>query len=270
MSHARSSHHPHPGPRGLRTLIAGTILAGLSLHPIHGKDFVKDAGQVVRGGKFVGNTLSNNLYHTDAALRFSAPITETGAGRYRIGSVHLDATGRVITLPARLNMRDGVVEYALVTEGGKRHESLLTTDTAPEHIQVARLLLGSSGAATGGCPPAVEVRIQWALDGAPVDHALEELLVLRKEAPDQTARRTPMPGGPWTYQGSQFDPTGFAATREGSIIAVIRDEAALVDNPREDGLDDACHEPATGRLPPPDTPVRVLLKFPPVPPPSTR
>ena len=38
----------------------------------------------------------------------------------------------------------------------------------------------------------------------------------------------PLPLGPWTYTGSVTDALGFAATREGSMISLIPDTAALI------------------------------------------
>jgi hypothetical protein len=72
----------------------------------------------------------------------------------------------------------------------------------------------------------------------------------------------------WLYNGSTFDAFGFAAQREGSIISVIRDEAALVNNPASDRDNDKVHLPQAKLLPPEGWPVRVVMRLraPPSPP----
>ena len=69
-----------------------------------------------------------------------------------------------------------------------------------------------------------------------------------------------MEPGAWTYHGSTIDAAGFAATREGSIIALINDPAALVTNPRPGRDDDTLHVPNTAKLPVPGVPVKIILR----------
>ena len=69
-------------------------------------------------------------------------------GVFEIGRVRLDQQRRAVTLPAFVNLRDGALEYLLVTSNGKTHESLLRTDAEPYHIHVAMLLLGARTAGT--------------------------------------------------------------------------------------------------------------------------
>ena len=73
----------------------------------------------------------------------NAPIRDLGQGRFQIGAVTLDTRQKALTFPAVVNMTTGLVEYAVVTTGGKVHESLLRTDAEPFHIHTAMLLLGA-------------------------------------------------------------------------------------------------------------------------------
>ena len=62
--------------------------------------------------------------------------------RYQIGEVILNRQSREIRFPAKASMIQGLVEYILVLEKGKVHESLLTTGISPTHLNLAFNLLG--------------------------------------------------------------------------------------------------------------------------------
>ena len=87
------------------------------------------------------SAVSTNLHP-----RFIAP------GVLELGLVRLDQNRRSATIPAFVNLKEGVIEYFLVTSWGKTHESVLRTDAEPHHIHVAMLLLGARGAGTNGLP----------------------------------------------------------------------------------------------------------------------
>ncbi len=53
----------------------------------------------------------------------------------------------------------------------------------------------------------------------------------------------------WLYNGSQFDQWGFEAQREGSLVTLIREPAALVNNPGSDRDNDLVHFPNVRILP---------------------
>src|SRR5687768_2507208 len=72
----------------------------------------------------------------------NTPIKDLGEGRLQIGAVTIDSKQKSLTFPALVNMTTGLVEYLVVTTGGKVHESLLRTDSEPFHIHTAMLLLG--------------------------------------------------------------------------------------------------------------------------------
>src|SRR5512141_70990 len=85
---------------------------------------------------------STNLAGTNASFSSGLIIRQTGSNIFEIGLVRLDGSLRTISLPARVRLRDEVVEYALVTEEGKGYESIFTTAARPADIHVAALLLG--------------------------------------------------------------------------------------------------------------------------------
>ena len=53
----------------------------------------------------------------------------------RFGLVRVDAAARTASFPAYVNMTNGILEYAVVTDYGKVHESLLFTEAKPVDVQ---------------------------------------------------------------------------------------------------------------------------------------
>lgn len=202
---------------------------------------------------------------TEGVSRPEPLVEPVGQGRFRIGIVTFDQAARTVTIPARVNMREGGVEYALVTEQGKRHEAIFSTEARPEHIHLGCLLLGQREAALAGAVPtdaAVSVEVAWETNGPEKRVPLAECVALAKDSPDQPGGAT-LSAGPWLYNGSRIDAAGFAAAREGSLISIIRDEAALLNNPRADRDNDEIHIAHAALLPRVGMPVRILLTLPP-------
>jgi hypothetical protein len=102
--------------------------------------------------------------------------------------------------------------------------------------------------------------VTWETNGQMVIHPLSQLLSLVENGPEAPGHD--MGVEKWLYNGSVFDRWGFAAQREGSIIAMIRDPAALINNPGSDLDNDHIHLPKAGLLPPEGWPVRVVIRLP--------
>jgi hypothetical protein len=66
----------------------------------------------------------------------------------------------------------------------------------------------------------------------------------------------------WSYTGSFVHEGRFVAQEEGSIISLIRDPVALINNPGVDRDDDDIHYPDPKAVPPRGTEVRVHWEFP--------
>ncbi len=204
-----------------------------------------------------------------ALLKEMSNIRRTGSNTFRLGRVDFDKARRTVSIPARVRMRRDVVEYALVTEQGKGYESLLTTAARPFDIHVACLLLGIAPTPVTGDfnkPAAVPdtnavlIEVAWETNGRPVRWPLAELVCLTSGRPEPDAPAMKLER--WLYNGSVIDKAGFAAQREGSIISLIRDPVALVNNPAVDRDNDDIHFPNPKLLPPEGTAVKVVLRFP--------
>ncbi len=184
------------------------------------------------------------------------------AGSPVLGKVVLDRARRAVAFPAVVNQRSGLVEYVLVTEQGKTHESVLRTEAAPRDIHVALLLLNARPASSPVFPddpaaplPGVPVRIEasWVEDGREVRRPLEDLVITTNRG-DRLVR------GPWAYTGSYVSRGTFVAQEEGSIVALQVDPSALINNPRPGRENDELHHVNPQALPAGDQAVTVTIR----------
>jgi hypothetical protein len=192
-------------------------------------------------------------------------VRQTGPGLFEIGKVRLDQRAGTIVFPAAVNLREGPIEYVLVTDYGKIHESLLRTDVDPMHVQLALLLMGAKPRGTNAAAPILAgsrpslrdlaLTVSWSVNG---------LKGRRRSAPigdfvRDRRGRSKAGKGQWIFVGSLMRDDGFAAQAEGSIISVIDDSVAIIGSalPRRDDDDNWL---AIGKkLPPADAPVEVTL-----------
>jgi hypothetical protein len=196
------------------------------------------------------------------------PVVRTlEGGLLEVGTVRLDPQRRTVTVPAFVNLREGMIEYVLVHSGGKTHESLLRTDAQPRDIHLAMLLLGARGAGTNALPidpdlslpgDPVTVEVYWTTGRRARVAAVEELVYDRRLG--SALRR-----GRWTYTGSRLREDGFGAQADGSIVSLITDPDALVNNPRRGREDDDNWLAKATRLPEFNQPVEVVITLLPLP-----
>src|SRR6266404_3082213 len=67
------------------------------------------------------------------------PLKEIAPGVFQLGKVRFDKKERIVSFPASINQTEAAIEYLIVTSYGKTHESLLSTEAEPYHIQLALL-----------------------------------------------------------------------------------------------------------------------------------
>jgi hypothetical protein len=200
-------------------------------------------------------------------------LREVAPGILEYHGVRLDKANRRITFPGTVNQREGLVEYLLVNEKGKVHESLLATAVAPHDIHLALLLIGLRENAginpKESVPPdaidsnylhsapklrgaSVRLSVAWILDGKRTEVPAENLIF-------NLQTQHPMTSGSWTYNGSLVQDGVFLADEESSIVAVITDPTALVNNPRPGYDNDEIWQVRDDRVPPIDTPVDITI-----------
>ncbi len=197
----------------------------------------------------------------------NAPLKEIEPGIFELGKVRLNKTQKSLSFPATLNMTQGLIEYALVSSTGKLHESLLQTEVEPYHIHLAALLLGVKCAGADPPEPAarpapspvvsggkLSVWISWKSGGAQKRCRLESLIL-------NLQTKSPMSQGAWIYSGSRVVEGTFLAQRDGSLIAIIADPDALVNNPRPGRENDEIWEVNSAKAPPSGTAVQITLQL---------
>lgn len=199
-------------------------------------------------------------------------IQKIDGDRFKCGLIEFNQKTREIRIPSRIAIREGPLEYVLVHETGKFHESLFTTDVRPIELNIVMLLLNwkkseaffdFSEPERGGVlvknannPPVsqVEVFVEWKdKDGKTQTCRTENWM-------HQIEKRAKVTDGPWIYTGSLIMPNGsFFAEDSGSILALYQDAGAMINNPREgNDLDDVWI--ADPEVPAKDTPVTVIFK----------
>ena len=206
------------------------------------------------------------------ALRISAPAQ--GPDHFTVGHITVDKKTRTVRFPAVVNLSEGALEYLLVTDKGKTHESLFSTTISPFQLNIAMLLIGGSPTREiAELPPAqisagtlksapeikgdpVEILVAWTPrdTGEPQQIDATEWIGCR-------LLKTPVATGPWIYTGSAIYKKRFLAQEDGSIIALVTDPAALINNPRPGHDDDTVWSVLKGNAPAVGTPVEIILRL---------
>lgn len=183
-----------------------------------------------------------------------------GDDLYRIGKARADLKARTVTCTGKINMFRGLIEYLAVAPEGKEHESLLTLDVRPLHLQVGLILLGlepkgglryqGDKQVPKGDP--VEIFVSWQRGGRNVRVVATDLVW-------DTIKKRPMERNPWVFSGSALKDGSFLADQELSLIATFRDPAAIINNVLPSGADDTVYKVNERIVPPLGTPVTVTI-----------
>lgn len=194
----------------------------------------------------------------------NAPLKQISDEVFEIGRVRLDKSKRTVSFPCAVNMDHGLVEYFLVHSTGKTHESVLRTEAEPYHIHVASLLLGAKGAtnsATGSgsvhepiIGDATRLFVSWRTNGVEKRISAEDWIF-------NLETKSAMTRGDWKYNGSRVVGGAFLAQREGSIVALIADPDAMINNPRPGRDNDQIWQINTNAVPPVGTPVHITIEL---------
>jgi len=143
-----------------------------------------------------------------------------------------------------------MLEYALVHQSGKIHESLLSTKISPKALHLAVLLLNGEGKHP-------EIELFWRKNGPDARVPLNVLIQPVGASPRLEADQ-------WLYKKATLDCQGrLAALQEGSFITLLNDPKALIQHQVAASLghDDA-YKPFTKKLPFKGAPVRLIITFP--------
>lgn len=243
--------------RLLKISVVGCLLiASASADPSSPPPVAGDRGSLSGSGKFIPKEVKPETI-ADPLTRLKELGVQLDGASLKIGIVEVDRKDQSVRIPAKLQMADGTIEYFLVNSKGKTHESLFVTEASAQDIHLACLLAGLGGDRPEKSPQ-VRVEVSWETNGPLRQEPADRLVAIARDHPQGASGATLDPG-PWDYVGSIVDASGFAAAREGSIISLITDAAALVCNPRPGREDDTLHVPNKSALPPPGHPVRIVF-----------
>lgn len=194
-----------------------------------------------------------------------APIEKVSQGVYRIGEIIINKSEKSVSFPAHINMNKGLLEYVLVRNGGKTHESLLRTAIEPYSLQVALLLIGMEGTdkpldfqGAPEKPQGTAVTISLELQNAAgkmISLSPEEMCTKNVDN-----KFEPINNLTWIFTGSVVRDGRFLAQTEGSMIALYHDPVALIDNSSPGGESDKIWFVKEDKVPPVGTPVTVIIK----------
>lgn len=186
---------------------------------------------------------------------FLCSASHAAPNDFNLGDVRVSPSGLAISFPAQINQRTGLVEYLVVHETGKVHESIFKTKVGGQQIQAAALLFADKDSkATNAQPKLKNIEVRWIENGAEKKFAAAELILDKKKKRALGETR-------WAYRGSRLIDGVFLAQRDGSLIAIMEDRDALVDQATPDASDDENWEPLTDKIPAVATPVMITLLF---------
>ncbi len=202
-----------------------------------------------------------------------ASLKKLEDGRLQLGDIVFDAKSREIRFPAQVNMTDGALEFLIVLEKGKVHESLFSTTILPTNLNVAFKLLrypaslelyplpNDTGGTSGDFPEVeadvkagarIGIDVEWQDGGktrrTPVNEWVQHGITAEA-----------MPAGPWVYGGSVVDGGKFAPDMTGDVAAIYLSAGALLLYPGEDKENDDVWTPFPKRVPPVGTKVTIVI-----------
>lgn len=220
------------------------------------------------------------LHAEDDKTRATQQLTEAQQRLKKLSSVEYDLDGlrinaetREIRIPTKVELKKAPIEYMLVHETGKTHESVLTTAVSPTAIQLALLLTNYEAASEGilakvpkaDLPPwkekapakpnanRLKIRVEWKVAGETKSAPLSDWVQ------DNRTKKSPADLQTWVFNGSILDERGFVAESEGSIISVWVDQAALINSPAEGNWRDELWFTHTANIPEEGTEVSLII-----------
>jgi hypothetical protein len=195
-------------------------------------------------------------------------IQKAGDGLYRFGKVLIDRKAKTVSLPAVSNQVNGLIEYGVVHESGKIHESLFRTPVRPQIIHASLLLLKLKPAKgffenlwaekprkIDYSSHRVSITVSWELNGTVQERKIEQMALNQKN--DQ-----PMSSDSLVFTGSKFIEGTFMAETSGSILAVYADEDSILNSSDHDNNNDDVWYANKSKMPPLECPVIIRFHLP--------
>lgn len=193
-------------------------------------------------------------------------ISEIKPGIFNFGQIEINKGKREISFPAVCNQTSGLIEYALVHEKGKVHESLFRTVLSPKLIHAAMLLLNenpqneffqilANDKKQISMIKTIQIFVEWEQNGTRQMKDLSTMVL------NQTDNRK-LTENAFVFTGSKVIEGIYLAEEDGSIVAVYHDNRATINCLDEQSdLDDVWIANYT-TMPPRDLPVTIHFQLP--------
>ncbi len=158
-------------------------------------------------------------------------------GDIRLGKITLLKEQRALAFPAKINRTFGPLEVLIATPIGRLHESLLSSEASPFHLQTMLHLLGLKNGPRlpdddGRQGDLVDIDLEWTRDdGTAVRESVEDWLI-------NTKTEKPMKRIGWVFVGSRIDQGTFLAELDGNLVLVYSVGETVLDIPSKAGRDD--------------------------------
>lgn len=210
----------------------------------------------------------------DQAVEKAEPaIRRLDDGRLALGEILLDPKTRELRFPAEVNMTEGLLEFIIVHQDGKIHESLLHTRISPTKLNVGLKLLDytaspelyfaleEDGSFSNEFETATEeqrkgsrlkIEVEWKDGERTRRHPINEWVA-------HAVTEQAMPAEAWIYGGSRVRDGRYEAEGSGDIAAIFLSRSAMINFSGKDNFNDEVWFPFAKRVPPVGTPVTVIL-----------
>ena len=194
-------------------------------------------------------------------------VVDLGGGKFDFGGVLIDQKLKRLSFDAVCNQSSGLVEYALVHQSGKLHESLFSTKTSPRWIHACLLLLKAKPLGARFLSEEfksqqmvdmmadyqVNAQISWKQNESNITREIFELVF------NQLSERT-LEARPFLFTGSRTIEGNYMAGVEGSILAIYHDRNAIINSLDPESISDDSWVVFHEKMPPLDKRVRFYIQ----------
>lgn len=211
--------------------------------------------------------LSTQLFSEDNVTKLPE-IIKISDGIYQFGDILIDRKSNTIEIPAITNQISGLVEYGIVHEDGKIHESLFRTKIRPQILHTSLLLLKAKPVASffenlwSDEPKVInydnycfDIFVNWEMNGTKFNKTFEKLSINqnRKQSVEKKS---------FIFTGSRVIEGTFLAETSGSILAIYADDNAILNNSDYDSANDDVWIANKEEMPPLELPVMIRFHLP--------
>ncbi len=199
-------------------------------------------------------------------------VSQIDENTFKIGEVTFNQKNREIRFPCKVNLTEGLIEYLIVLQQGKAHESLFITEICPTHLNLAFKLLRytpspelfslmDEGHMTGIYPNVspttksrarIDIEVEWNDNGTTRRLPVNEWI-------QNSNKNITMTAGPWLYTGADVQAGKFIPDLTGDIAAIMVVPTAMINYPGSDNGEETVWFPLPNRVPPLGTPTTLII-----------